>query len=987
MDAVGWTTAELVSNGMFRCGGLGTSFYWKTRRGPGNALIACTQRNLQRKLVCSIKYMYGAYATPQEVVQQLRSKSGNDTIPDVHLAEVLHAACTHYQFFLVTQPGAALDITAINTVIIEGFQEAFDLLLETSQLKWSASTFKGRVVHYLVIDSGHVFSNMQDIYYFVRVYLDDLLESDAVDTSVYSAGSVAKLPVVFQSVVDNLAACTARIPLNESDNAVSHFVTCKQQPFAFHDTRALRQLVKQRGLPSSYSCDVQFRGVPPVAREHLECLPALLSIIPNSGQHQQTRDAYLMLLYVCRNEGCPYSEFSQWSRRSGKHIEENCKLYWTSTNVCKGYTLANVWKALNVSSDVLASLYVWQVMSPTFSHPLLARDLVTNGQYFPSLGPYLSNHNVLVLQGMMACGKTHSLVNFLRSVPDKTVVVVTPRRQFALEVYRILKDDCGLQVSLYLPMADDVDYRDINDTHSLVIQLESLYKLKRKFDIVVIDEIESVLAQLYSPTDKELGRVATILQELLVSAERVILADAFVADRTLVVATGIGKPVMHVSFQPQQRVRRTAVLLRSHEDLVDKVLLLHEEGKRVVVATSVLVVGVTLKNRLGDACLWVEGDTDDAVKNRAQNINDWWSEYPVVVYSPTMTVGNSYTLRDRHHVCVASSSASCPVRDVMQMLHRCRYPSEPTVYVSTSTRGYPNGTSDRLARTSLLVSFKEVAKASCVDFHVVPWLKDVWVLTRQEQNVSSRLHRNMLMAYLRKCGYVVELNDGQDRQPAKLDPVPAIDYYAVPLLQPAQVFDVQRRVMNSIATTMDKWQLAKHHFENCILNEGTEVATPEIRTQAFNKFYKQPEVLLLSANLLRANLNIFEYNRHDEVQNSFYLKVTWLARICTYLGLQNLVDFQTEVSWRTLQTTYTHLENVWDHLSADFGEKKPTARKEGQKEHSWLVKSVLNPVLKNCFVKLTGRGCARYYSLTSVSPMHQALVNNVLREKSRLGMG
>ena len=76
--------------------------------------------------------------------------------------------------------------------------------------------------------------------------------------------------------------------------------------------------------------------------------------------------------------------------------------------------------------------------------------------------------------------------------------------------------------------------KNVNECKNLVIQIESLHKLNRNsFDIVILDECESVLKQFSSSTMSKPIDVFNSLQAQLSCAKKVIFADAFFTNRSL----------------------------------------------------------------------------------------------------------------------------------------------------------------------------------------------------------------------------------------------------------------------------------------------------------------------------------------------------------------------------------------------------------------------------------------------------------------------
>ena len=112
----------------------------------------------------------------------------------------------------------------------------------------------------------------------------------------------------------------------------------------------------------------------------------------------------------------------------------------------------------------------------------------------------------------------------------QSILVRTPRSIFAQSIYGDLKTKANDKFVLY----KDVDKDMRRKENFIVCQLESLASVRASFDLVVMDESESILAQFDSSTIKGFDVVAHRFHDIMKSCKYTVWADAFVLDRSLV---------------------------------------------------------------------------------------------------------------------------------------------------------------------------------------------------------------------------------------------------------------------------------------------------------------------------------------------------------------------------------------------------------------------------------------------------------------------
>ena len=185
-----------------------------------------------------------------------------------------------------------------------------------------------------------------------------------------------------------------------------------------------------------------------------------------------------------------------------------------------------------------------------------------NGNCYVEYTDYDKNKKINLNKSNMGAGKTKSFVDFTRENKVENVLVLSCRRTLAYDFYRA----CNVyRFKLY---SEENDLESIN---RLILQLESITRLskEKKFDLIVMDEIESLLQifnvdatlrngckDSYSIKFRQAWKA---LKRIIESAKWVFGFDAIMTKRTL------------DFFKLQNYSRKDDMFLIGREDKYDKI--------------------------------------------------------------------------------------------------------------------------------------------------------------------------------------------------------------------------------------------------------------------------------------------------------------------------------------------------------------------------------------------------------------------------------
>ena len=260
-------------------------------------------------------------------------------------------------------------------------------------------------------------------------------------------------------------------------------------------------------------------------------------------------------------------------------------------------------------------------------------------------------------------------------------------------------------------------------------QAESLHKFygEARFDLVVLDEIESILAALQPGATQRANLVENVARfEKLVGAAGVVIAgDAFVSDRTMAALKALrpARPpkLLLNEYNPYEgRVCERIKVMREDkkrglvEDLGAGKAAFHarivaelDARKRIVIVCASQQEGIDLEEGLLKPRAaanpefryrFYHGKEEDKDKRNAdlENVHESWAALDVLLYTPTITVGINYDNKARPFdlLFLYGSRMGPTARDVFQGSLRCRSLRENKAVFFLSSRGcaaFPTG--------------------------------------------------------------------------------------------------------------------------------------------------------------------------------------------------------------------------------------------------------------------------------------------------------
>lgn len=295
---------------------------------------------------------------------------------------------------------------------------------------------------------------------------------------------------------------------------------------------------------------------------------------------------------------------------------------------------------------------------------------------------FLSEQKIFAIKSAYSTGKTQAIHHMIDNYKPKKILFITYRQTLSFNFEGSFERH---NVKNYL----NGDYL----ADRLICQIESLAKLITfnmitgdycvpTYDLIVLDESESILSHLESPTIKNKLGAFNIMDALLKKAKKILALDGDFGNKTYDYLKNVNKHDAFTVLKNQYVPTVKNWKFTSDKGTFDANLMNDlESGKKIFICTMSSEIGQKyrdlLKNDYKVCCHY--GTGDDELKEELKQVNEFWIQYDVVICSPTVEAGVDFNVPhfDKQYVILSGGSTS--PRGLCQMTARVRNWKDLTV--------------------------------------------------------------------------------------------------------------------------------------------------------------------------------------------------------------------------------------------------------------------------------------------------------------------
>ena len=422
------------------------------------------------------------------------------------------------------------------------------------------------------------------------------------------------------------------------------------------------------------------------------------------------------------------------------------------------------------------------------------------------------------IKSHLGTGKTTIIENLFDKKRFDSVLVISPRVMFANKIYAdFVKHEPRLKF-----------YKDIKKEARckfkfIVCQLESLSTLGDEFQLVILDEVESILNQFHSTTlERNFDKISNKFYQIMGSANYVISADAFVMNRSVDILATIRSNKQRIfidnTYNPY---KRDSFYMGNNADRLTKCILddvvKNKNDRRVIITGSrphCDTVHEAIRDT-GQSCLKINRFTDDDLTTQIRDVDKMWCDYQNVVYTSTITVGVSYDPIEQEKqfdklFMNFSVNGAC-VRDMFQASLRARTVKKNQLFYTVYDRYMKMNDDDNIV---LLRTFEELYqwKINNVGGQLPEWIVKVWAYNELERVINRMYFKKVIDKYLIMCGYTSYLLPKKVTVSDDIKKHGLFDFDDIDV-DYGECDDIYKRICSGEATTLEKLKYLKYDFE------------------------------------------------------------------------------------------------------------------------------------------------------------------------------
>jgi len=667
----------------------------------------------------------------------------------------------------------------------------------------------------------------------------------------------------------------------------------------FKEFEVIGNTITKKKLPFNKTIDnkpiVPIIELPIISREEIETAKGLLELCPVYGNYGSDlgHSHRFRVLNFCFWNGLSFDDFSEWFKTSAieeaykynrnelnlqfnfydniQHIEEevikrtevNSHNFSNETIDRRLNKLQQSWNNLNKQEQYKISINSFKKYLGNFYAELATSDDIQTSRFLSSFNIKdkskstlfkLNNNFVdnsifeeidskyLLFNICMGGGKTTATLKYLSEHNDKSFVWFAPRTTLVENVSARMTNEYNIKHVSHLRVG--TNKKKLTQADKLIICNQSLHYLDedKKFDIVVIDEIETVLNS-WSDSKTHGENMETNFDRfysLIKSAERVILLDAFITKKTLNFIDNLE----HNYSRPEEittiysdKVPPYKKLIQNddYSKTIDKMVFDIRQGKKIYIfyafktskttRDGILDLDYRIKRRIqeldekdavtdSEKLKIMKIDTKDykkslvyfaesKEKNDLGDVNKKWTESDYIITNTSITVGVNYEGIDYDKIYLLCSGSTGSPRDIIQTSMRIRKTKEDIIelfffdvlnkdfleypsYYSESSPIFKKLIVDVYAEhhSDFVDSFKKFCDITNYDYSNCPILTNKMNIKKSEF-INDLYESNML-----------------------------IEYSKIPILDESTKELYENRIYERKATLVERLSIDKYYFDN-----------------------------------------------------------------------------------------------------------------------------------------------------------------------------
>ena len=661
---------------------LKTQFYKNISKDGGAMREAITKSNYNEIIIHSQTKKQGrlwGHTTPSKLLKLVEKNNG--------IYEVI-TKFPHKVYFDI-DGDETCDLSVVKTIILQYFPDA--------EMSVSGSQTNVKNSYHIVLNNYTIHNKEErDIVKHICIYINKY-QNPHFDWKVYTNNRNMK--AINQSKLND-----PRIQLIiDNQDYRSHFITCfiNQHSLPFptlnQDIQEEVQITKSKSSFDITSIPKFILNEPDNFDFYTTPAIDILNMFPCGKQfaHNYTH----LIARFCDSRNIPFTNFLSWiQQKHGNPLHQTIITKWK-------YHFDNLNKYPAPSDKQLLSIlnnYYPNIMKDRFLKSFINTFNLNQNDVKKietlTQACFNTNKKYEILNTGMGSGKTYQTIDFLKSQKTLSQIWICPNIALAENTLHRLNKK-GIDFTYYQNFTKKQKTKgELNEDDKMCIVLNSLHYITRSYDVVVIDEIETLLNKFSSEFLDNDGKKQAIwnhFKSIIKNAKKVILLDAFTTQKTIKLINDIennDNTEKNIYERIEEPITRDVEILKNDKIMIKQIIdCINNGGKPFIFypykkqtdthySMEQLKNIIELSTNTKDKCVFYNADVDDIVKKQLKNVNHNWNKVDAVILNNIITCGVNYEKHDFTDVFIFIASHNVP-RDIIQVSYRIRNLTNNKIYM------------------------------------------------------------------------------------------------------------------------------------------------------------------------------------------------------------------------------------------------------------------------------------------------------------------
>ena len=326
-----------------------------------------------------------------------------------------------------------------------------------------------------------------------------------------------------------------------------------------------------------------------------------------------------------------------------------------------------------------------------------------NNKYFLNkdiiINAYNNNYNNIIIKSGLGTGKSVSVCNFLayylkNKNKNASILIISPRISYSNSINQTLENELKIKFDIY----NDSTIK-INDSNRLILSVFSLARIERNYDIIVLDEIESII-NVFKSKECHIDYLKNynIFYDLIKNSLVNLFLDGDINNSTLKLCNDIKNKnsilyINNINFKKRNvniYTNLSNIENKLNEDIKNKkkIVIFHYSKNKIINLKKIYELNYPDKKII----VHYSGSKDNNLlekkddKNNFISINNIWDKADILIYNSSITVGIDFNKNYFDKVYIFNDLINL-TRDVIQSINRIRYYKDDEINLYNPHKG------------------------------------------------------------------------------------------------------------------------------------------------------------------------------------------------------------------------------------------------------------------------------------------------------------